>query len=62
MMEMKIISKKKFILNPDFKYVRIGEGPHRDYGISVVIEYAYNIRENRTQYINVDEFIKKMWN
>ena len=44
---------------PDFKYVGIGVGPHRDYGISVVIEYAYNIREKGTQYINVDEFIKR---
>ena len=44
---------------PDFKYVGIGVGPHRDYGICVVIEYAYNIREKGTQYINVDEFIKR---
>lgn len=44
---------------PDFRYVGIGVGPHRDYGFCVVIEYAYNIREKGTQYINVDEFIKK---
>ena len=44
---------------PDFKYVGIGVGPHRDYGICVVIEYAYNIREKGTQYINVDDFIRR---
>ena len=41
------------------KYVGIGVGHHRDYGICVVIEYAYNIREKGTQYIDVEEFIKK---
>ena len=44
---------------PEFKYVGIGVGPHRDYGICVVIEYAYNIREKGTQYINVDDFIRR---
>ena len=51
--------QRKNLFYPDFKYVGIGVGPHRDYGICVVIEYAYNIREKGTQYINVDEFIKK---
>ena len=49
----------KNLFYPDFKYVGIGVGPHRDYGICVVIEYAYNIREKGTQYIDVDEFIRK---
>ena len=51
--------QRKNLFYPDFKYVGIGAGPHRDYGICVVIEYAYNIREKGTQHINVDEFIKK---
>ena len=51
--------QRKNLFYPDFKYVGIGVGPHRDYGICVVIEYSYNIREKGTQYIDVDEFIKK---
>ena len=51
--------QRKNLFYPDFKYVGIGVGPHRDYGICVVIEYAYNIREKGTQYIDVDDFIKK---
>lgn len=51
--------QRKNLFYPDFKYVGIGVGPHRDYGICVVIEFAYNIREIGTQYINVDEFIKR---
>ena len=51
--------QRKNLFYPDFKYVGIGVGPHRDYGICVVIEYAYNIREKGTQYIDVDEFIRK---
>jgi hypothetical protein len=51
--------QRKNLFYPDFRYVGIGVGPHREYGICVVIEYAYNIREKGTQYINVDEFIKK---
>ena len=51
--------QRKNLFYPDFKYVGIGVGPHRDYGICVVIEYSYNIREKGTQYIDVDEFIRK---
>ena len=45
---------------PDFKYMGVAVGPHRDYEICVVIEYAYNIREKGTQYINVDNLIRKL--
>ena len=51
--------QRKNLFYPDFKYVGIGVGPHRDYGICVVIEYSYNIREKGTQYIDVDDFIRK---
>lgn len=52
--------QRQNLFYPDFKYVGIGVGPHRDYGVCVVIEYAYNIREKGTQYINVDQFIKRI--
>ena len=51
--------QRKNLFYPDFKYVGIGAGPHRDYGICVVIEFAYHIRDIGTEYIDVDEFIKK---
>lgn len=51
--------QRQNLFYPDFKYVGIGVGPHRDYGTCVVIEYAYNIREKGTPYINVDQFIKR---
>ena len=50
--------QRKNLFYPDFKYVGIAVGPHRDYGYCVVIEYALNIRERGTQHINVDNFIK----
>jgi len=50
--------QRKNLFYPDFKYVGIAVGPHRDYGYCVVIEYALNIREKGTQHINVDNFIK----
>ena len=50
--------QRKNLFYPDFKYVGISVGPHRDYGYCVVIEYALNIREKGTQHINVDNFIK----
>ncbi len=52
--------QRQNLFYPDFKYVGIGVGPHRDYGVCAVIEYAYNIREKGTQYINVDQFIKRI--
>ena len=32
------------LFNPDFKYIGIGAGSHRDYGICVVIGYAMDVR------------------
>jgi uncharacterized protein YkwD len=50
--------QRKNLFYPDFKYVGIAVGPHKDYGHCVVIEYALNIRERGSQHINVDNFIK----
>ena len=44
---------------PEFKYVGIAVGPHKEFEFCTVIEYAYNIREIGTDYLNVDEFINK---
>ena len=50
--------QRQNLFYPHFKYVGISVGPHRDFGYCTVIEYAYNIREIGTEYLNVDEFIK----
>ena len=47
------------ILYPDFKYVGIGAGEHKEYGICVVVEFALNVRRKGSQPINVDDFISK---
>ena len=47
---------------PHFKYVGISIGPHKELGFCTVIEYAYNIREIGTNYINVDDYISKYRN
>ena len=44
---------------PEFKYVGVAVGPHKEFEFCTVIEYAYNIREIGTDYLNVDEFINK---
>ena len=57
--------QRQNLFYPHFKYVGIAAGPHKDFGYCTVIEYAYNIREIGTDYLNVDEFInnfRKLYN
>ena len=57
--------QRQNLFYPHFKYVGIGIGPHKEFGFCTVIEYAYNIREIGTDYLNVDEFInnfRKIYN
>ena len=51
--------QRKNLFYPHFKYVGIGIGPHKEFGFCTVIEYAYNIREIGTDYLDVNEFISK---
>ena len=44
---------------PHFKYVGIAIAPHKDFSFCTAIEYAYNIRNIGTNFLNVDEFINK---
>ena len=50
--------QRQNLFYPHFKYVGVSVGPHRDFGYCAVIEYAYNIRETGTDYLNVDDYIK----
>ena len=54
--------QRKNLFYPHFKYVGIAVGPHKDFTFCSVIEYAYNIREIGTDYLDVDEFISKYRN
>ena len=51
--------QRKNLFYPHFKYCGIGIGPHKEFGFCTVIEYAYNIREIGTDYLDVNEFISK---
>ena len=47
------------IFNGKFKYIGIGVGTHREYGICVVIGYAMNIRPLGSDPKNMAEFIQE---
>ena len=47
------------LFHPDFKYIGIGAGQHRDYGICVVIGYAMDVRPLGSEPKNVSDFIQE---
>ena len=47
------------LFHPNFKYIGIGAGPHRDYGVCVVIGYAMDIRPLGSEPKNVSDFIQE---
>ena len=47
------------LFNNNFKYIGIGIGPHREYGICVVIGYAMNVRPLGSEPKNMSEFIQE---
>ena len=47
------------LFNDKFKYIGIGAGPHREYGICVVIGYAMNVRPLGSEPKNMSEFIQE---
>ena len=53
--------QRKNIFSKDFQYIGVGAGPHKTYGICVVIGYAKNIREIGTEPEDVSEWISKFY-
>ena len=53
--------QRKNILSKEFKYIGVGAGPHKIYGICVVVGYAKNIREIGSQPENVSEWIYRFY-
>ena len=61
MTELKIEFKEKNIFNKDFNYMGVGAGPHKIYGICVVVGYAKNIRKIGSEPENITEWINKYY-
>ena len=53
--------QRKNIFNKDFKYIGIGVGPHKTFGIGVVIGYANNIRKIGTEPEDVTQWINRFY-
>ena len=53
--------QRKNIFNKDFKYIGVGAGPHKIYGICVVVGYAKNIRKIGSKPEDVNEWIKRFY-
>ena len=53
--------QRKNIFNKEFNYIGVGAGPHKIFGIGVVVGYAKNIREIGTEPENVTQWIKKFY-
>ena len=53
--------QRKNIFNKEFKYIGIGVGPHKIYGICVVVGYAKNVREIGSKPENMNEWVKKFY-
>ena len=47
------------LFHPSFKYIGVGVGSHRDYGICVVIGYANDVRPLGSEPKNVSDFIQE---
>ena len=53
--------QRRNIFNKEYKYIGIGVGPHKIYGICTVIGYAKNIRKIGSEPEDVSEWIKKFY-
>ena len=49
------------IFNKEFNYIGIGVGPHKIFGIGVVIGYAKNIRKIGSKPEDVSQWLKKFY-
>jgi len=53
--------QRKNIFNQEFNYIGVGVGPHKMFGIGVVVGYAKNIREIGTEPKDVSQWVKKLY-
>ena len=53
--------QRKNIFNREFNYIGIGVGPHKIFGIGVVVGYAKNIRKIGTEPEDVNQWVKQFY-
>ena len=53
--------QRKNIFNKEFNYIGVGAGPHKTYGICIVVGYAKNIRNIGTEPEDVTQWLKKFY-
>ena len=53
--------QRRNIFNKEYKYIGIGVGPHKIYGICTVIAYAKNVRKIGSEPEDVSDWIKKFY-
>ena len=53
--------QRKNIFNKEFRYIGVGAGPHKIYGICVVVGYAKNIRKIGSEPEDINEWLKKFY-
>ena len=53
--------QRKNIFNQEFNYIGVGVGPHKMFGIGVVVGYAKNIRKIGTEPLDVSQWVKKLY-
>ena len=53
--------QRRNIFSREFNYIGIGVGPHKIFGIGVVVGYAKNIRKIGTEPEDVSQWIKKIY-
>ena len=52
-------NQRNNLFYPEFKYIGVGVGPHKDYGICAVIGYAMDVRPLGSEPKNVADFIQE---
>ena len=53
--------QRRNIFNREYNYIGVGAGPHKKFGICIVVGYAKNIRKIGTEPEDVSEWIQKFY-
>ena len=53
--------QRRNIFNREFKFIGVGVGPHKTFGVCAVVGYAKNIRKLGSEPDDVSEWIKKFY-
>ena len=53
--------QRKTLFNKEFNYIGVGAGPHKIYGICVVVGYAKNVRPIGSEPVDVKDWVNKFY-